>query len=169
MPCPLVYILSLFPVPISTPIHAHAHIRACIHPANHPQVRYSYGVTLLSRADTILAPPAIISSTTTPSASILRVDTDKGGERTLFFVDFANEGEDRKHELRMHASSSTPVHSSSSTKRVAGQFTVSPTSSALSPPCVMSFEVSGAASVSSIGASRNGKGLQTQHTSGQGH
>ncbi|PPQ71103.1 hypothetical protein CVT25_004975 [Psilocybe cyanescens] len=135
-------------------------------------VRYSYGVSLLSRADTVLAPATTISSTTTPSTSVLGLDTDtdRGGERTPLLVDFTDEGEDSEHDLRTHASSSTLVHSSASMKRAAGQFTESPTSSAPSSPRVASSGVPGAAaSAPSTGACRSGKSPQTQHESGPGH
>ncbi|PPQ76955.1 hypothetical protein CVT25_000806 [Psilocybe cyanescens] len=97
-----------------------------------PQDRDSYFISL-SRADTILTPPAIVlsSSTNTPSASIPVHDTDlhddREGERTPFLVDFADQGEKTSHVLRVHALSSMLVHSHSlaSKKRVAVKFTES--------------------------------------------
>ncbi|PPQ92022.1 hypothetical protein CVT25_004843 [Psilocybe cyanescens] len=100
-------------------------------------VQYSHGVSLLSLADTILAPP-IISSITTPWTSILGLDTNRGGECLPLLVCKAYEGDNSEHDLRTYTSSSMLVRSSASTKRVAGQFTKLPTSSAPASPRITS-------------------------------
>ncbi|KAH9478161.1 putative transporter [Psilocybe cubensis] len=102
-------------------------------------VRYSYGVSLLSRADTILTPATIVSSTVTPSTSILGLDTETG-ERTPLLVDFDDDETEAggEHDLKTHPSTSTLVHSTSTPKdkkgKMVNHFTESPTSSVSSSP-----------------------------------
>ncbi|PPQ85666.1 hypothetical protein CVT25_002482 [Psilocybe cyanescens] len=138
----------------------------------------------LVRRHHIFAWPATISSTTRPPASIVGLDanTDRDVKRMPLLVDFATcndddwngdrEGEDSEHDLRMHASSSTLVHSHSHSsasalkKRVAGQFTKSPMSSAPSSPRIMLSGIPGALGATSLltTIARNGKNPQAQHT-----